>query len=122
MTIIRIIRVLGSVIFMADLANDIRLAVDSGKAVFGVKESIDSIMASTAKVVVVASSNKKDRINDIMHLAKLSNVKVVVFQGNPMNLGVVCGKPHSVSVLSIMEPGSSNIVNETLLGEFDSKR
>ena len=35
----------------------------------------------------MASCNKKDRINDIMHLAKLSNVKVVVFQGNPMNLG-----------------------------------
>ena len=98
---------------MADLANDIRLAVDSGKAVFGVKESIDSIMASKAKIVIVASSNKKDRINDVMHLAKFSNVKVVLFQGNPMNLGVVCGKPHSVSVLSILEPGSSNIINET---------
>ena len=60
-------------ILMADLANDIRLAVDSGKAVFGVKESVDSMMASTAKVVVVASSNKKDRINDILHLAKLSD-------------------------------------------------
>ena len=98
---------------MADLSNDIRLAVDSGKAVFGVKESIDSMMAGTAKVVVVASSNKKDRINDIMHMAKLSNVKVVVFEGNPMNLGVVCGKPFSVSVLSIMDAGSSNILNET---------
>jgi large subunit ribosomal protein L30e len=97
---------------MADLANDIRLAVDSGEAVFGVKESIDSIMASRAKIVIVASSNKKDRVNDILHLAKFSNVKVVVFQGNPMNLGVVCGKPHSVSVLSITEPGSSNILKE----------
>jgi large subunit ribosomal protein L30e len=98
---------------MADLANDIRLAVDSGKAVFGVKESVDSIMASKAKAVVVASSNKKDRLNDIMHLAKISDVKVIVFQGNPMNLGVVCGKPYSVSVLSVMEPGSSNILKET---------
>ena len=47
-----------------------------------------------------------------MHLAKLSDVKVVVFQGNPMNLGVVCGKPYSVSVLSITDPGSSNILKE----------
>lgn len=97
---------------MADLANDIRLAVDSGKAVFGVKESIDSIMTSKAKVVVVASSNRRDRINDVLHLAKFSEVKVVVFQGNPMNLGVVCGKPYSVSVVAITEPGSSNIVKE----------
>ncbi len=97
---------------MADLANDIRLAVDSGKAVFGVKESVDSIMASKAKVVIVASSNARDRLNDVMHLAKLSNVKLVVFQGNPMNLGVVCGKPYSVSVLSIMEAGSSIILKE----------
>lgn len=98
---------------MADLANDIRLAVDSGKTVFGIKESTDSILKNTAKAVIVASSNKKDRINDIMHLAKISNIKIVVFDGNPMNLGVVCGKPFSVSVAAIIEAGSSNILNET---------
>jgi large subunit ribosomal protein L30e len=98
---------------MADLSNDIRLAVDSGKTVFGIKEATDSILTSTAKAVVVASSNKKDRINDIIHMAKISGVKVVVFEGNPMNLGVVCGKPFSVSVAAILDAGSSNILNET---------
>jgi large subunit ribosomal protein L30e len=98
---------------MVDLANDIRLAVDSGKAVFGIKEATNAIMNNTAKVVVVAATNKKERVNDIVHLTKFSKIKVVMYPGNPMNLGVVCGKPFSVSVLSITETGSSNILNET---------
>jgi large subunit ribosomal protein L30e len=97
---------------MADLANDIRLAVDSGKAAIGIRKATDSIANGTAKLVVVASVNKKDRINDIEHSAKLADARVILFKGNPMELGVVCGKPFSVSVLSITEPGSSNILNE----------
>ena len=63
-------------------------------------------------MVVIASKNKGDRVNDIMHLAKISSIRVQVFEGTPVALGVVCGKPFSVSVLSILEPGNSNILNE----------
>jgi large subunit ribosomal protein L30e len=98
---------------MADLANDIRLAVDSGRAVFGVNKTSKTILTSEAKIVIVASKNKGDRLSDILHLAKLSEVRVRVFDGTPMNLGIVCGKPFSVSVLSILDPGNSNILKET---------
>jgi len=98
---------------MADLSNDIRLAVDSGKIAFGINRASDAILSSTAKMVIIASKNKGDRVNDIMHLAKISEIKVQSFEGTPMALGVVCGKPFSVSVLSIIDAGNSNILNET---------
>lgn len=97
---------------MADLNNDIRLAIDSGKAAIGINRAQETIVSSKAKMVVIASKNKGDRLNDIMHLAKISNIRVQVFDGTPVALGVVCGKPFSVSVLSILEPGNSNILNE----------
>ncbi len=97
---------------MADLSRDIRLAVDSGKAALGINSTLGSINSNTSKLIIIASKNKGDRVNDIMHLAKISNVKVQLFEGTPMNLGVVCGKPFSVSAISIMEPGNSNILKE----------
>jgi large subunit ribosomal protein L30e len=100
-------------IFMADLSNDIRLAVDSGEAAIGVNKAIEALLSNRAKMVIVASKNKGDRLSDIQHLAKISNTKIQIFEGTPMDLGVVCGKPFSVSVLSIIDAGNSNILKET---------
>jgi len=95
---------------MPDISNDIRLAVDSGKTAFGINRTSQSILSSDAKLVIVASKNKEGRLNDIIHLAKISNIKVHVFDGTPVSLGVVCGKPFSVSALSIIDPGNSKIL------------
>lgn len=95
---------------MADLNNNIRLAVDSGKAAFGINKVSQSIISNQSKMIVVASKNKGDRLRDILHLAKLSSIRVEIFEGTPMDLGVVCGKPFSVSVLSIIDPGNSKIL------------
>ena len=97
---------------MADISNDIRLAVDSGKVALGVNRASHSILSKEARMLVIASKNKGDRMGDMMHLAKLSNIRVHVLEGTSMDLGVVCGKPYSVSVLSIIDPGNSKILNE----------
>ncbi|MGI0100752.1 MAG: 50S ribosomal protein L30e [Candidatus Micrarchaeaceae archaeon] len=97
---------------MADISNDIRLAVDSGKIAFGINSASQSILSNEAKMVIIASKNKGDRLGDIQHLATISDVRVHVFNGTPMDLGVICGKPFSVSVLSIIDPGNSNILKE----------
>jgi len=97
---------------MADISRDIRLAVDSGKVALGVNSASKSILDGSSKLVVVASKNKGDRLGDIMHIAKLSEIKVKVFEGTPMDLGVLCGKPFSVSVLSVIDKGNSNILDE----------
>jgi len=95
---------------MAEISNDIRLAVDSGKAAFGINSTSASINTNKARMIIVASKNREGRISDVLHLAKISNIRVHVFEGTPVALGVVCGKPFSVSVLSILEPGNSKIL------------
>ena len=97
---------------MADLANNIRLAVDSGKVAMGVNKVMDSIRKNDAKLVVVATKNRQDILEDLQHLSKISNIKTVMFEGNSMELGAVCGKPYSVSALSVIEEGHSKILEE----------
>ncbi len=97
---------------MADLTNDIRLAVDSGKTAVGLNTVIDSIRDSSAKLVIIASKNKEGTAQDIMHMAGIAGIKVIKFDGNPVELGAVCGKPFSVSALSVIEAGNSNILKD----------
>ncbi|MCL5430648.1 MAG: 50S ribosomal protein L30e [Candidatus Marsarchaeota archaeon] len=97
---------------MADLPTNIRLAVDSGKVALGLNKVVDSIREDTAKLVIVASGNRSDIIDDINHVTKVSGTKLVVFDGNSMELGAVCGKPYSVAVLSVIEEGNSKILEE----------
>ncbi len=95
---------------MTDLSSDIRLAVDSGATALGLNSVIRSIRDAKAKLIVVASRNKESSMQDVQHMAKVANVPMVVFEGNPMELGAVCGKPFSVSALSIIDPGNSSIL------------
>jgi large subunit ribosomal protein L30e len=97
---------------MADLSNDIRLAVDSGVTALGLNEVIKSIRDAKAKLIIVASKNKESTMQDISHMAKVANVPVEIFEGNPIELGAVCGKPFSVSAVSVIEAGNSNILNK----------
>jgi large subunit ribosomal protein L30e len=97
---------------MADLANDIRLAVDSGKTALGLNTVIESIKDSSAKLVIVAQKNKESTLLDVVHIAGIAGIKILKFDGNPVELGAVCGKPFSVSTLAVIEPGNSNILKD----------
>ncbi|MGC8537421.1 MAG: 50S ribosomal protein L30e [Candidatus Micrarchaeia archaeon] len=95
---------------MADITNDIRLAVESGNTALGMRSVAKSIRNSSSKLVVMASVNSKGNKLEIEHIASLAGVKIVEFNGNAVELGAVCGKPFPVAFLSVIEPGNSKIL------------
>lgn len=97
-------------VFMADITNDIRLAVESGKTALGRRSVAKSIRSNQSKLIVIASVNSKENVLDIEHIASLAGVKVVKYAGNAVELGAVCGKPFPVAFLSVMAPGNSKIL------------
>ena len=98
---------------MGDLVKDIRLAVDTGKVALGSKEVMRAISGDKAKVVVVANKGKKQTVDDILHSCNVASIKVINFKDGSLELGTVCGKPYSINAVAVMEPGNSNILNET---------
>lgn len=93
------------------LISAIRLAVESGKTEFGAKTGILDSMQGNAKAFVVAENTPEEVKSKVMMFAKKTKTPVIVFPGNTMELGAVCGKPFSVSVLSVYEAGNSNILD-----------
>ncbi len=92
------------------LARAVRMAVETGKVEFGAKTGVKDSLLAKAKVIVIASNAPKELQEDIFHFSRLSNMPVLVFDGTSMELGSICGKPYSVSVLSVYDGGSSDIL------------
>ncbi|MDD5336877.1 MAG: 50S ribosomal protein L30e [Candidatus ainarchaeum sp.] len=91
------------------LARAVRLAVETGKVEFGARNGVKDSLLGRAKLIVISENAPLTLREDVGYYSRLSEVPVLVFQGTSMELGSICGKPHSVSVLSVYEEGTSGI-------------
>ncbi|MFH1779895.1 MAG: 50S ribosomal protein L30e [Candidatus Micrarchaeota archaeon] len=92
-----------------DLNKSIRLAVDSGSVMLGVEKALKNAANNSAKVIVFVKTCP--RMQDLKYYSELSGVPLIEFNGSSVELGAVCGKPFSVSALSVIEEGDSDILS-----------
>lgn len=93
-----------------DIERGIRVAVDTGKVILGSNKSIQAIKLGNGELVVMAANAPKNLKEDVEVYSKLSEMPVHIFDGSSVDLGSICGKPFTVSVLVVQEPGDSNIL------------
>ncbi|MDD3178439.1 MAG: 50S ribosomal protein L30e [Candidatus ainarchaeum sp.] len=89
----------------------LRNTVDTGKIVLGINETIKECLVGEPKLIVVSSSIKDIKKKQLEYYAKLLNIKMVFYPENGYELGSVCGKPFSVSVLAIIDFGQASIMD-----------
>ena len=83
------------------MIEEIRKIVKEGKAVIGTKEVLSQLkLGKISKVYVTANCPEKIK-KDIEHYAGLSDAKIVQLDQPNDELGVVCKKPFSISVLGL---------------------
>jgi len=90
-----------------DIAKSLRTAIKDGKVSVGAKNTLKSIQKGDAQFVILAS-NCPQRFRDIILSSSVPRASLEV---NSVELGSVCGKPFTVSALSIEDPGSSDILS-----------
>lgn len=88
----------------------IRKAVETGKVVLGERETIKAARNKKAKMVIVARNCPATSRENLKRFATLNDLPVYEFQGTSVALGSVCGKPFLVSMLGVIESGSSDIM------------
>ena len=71
------------------------------KVLLGYKSVMKSLKTSRPEVIVYANNLPDERRKMLEHNAKISNVEIKEYPNDSVNLGLVCGKPFSVSVLAI---------------------
>ena len=87
------------------------MAVRTGKVSFGVKEALDAARSAKAKLLIMASNCPEPQRGDILQYAKQSAVsQSTPIPGSSVDLGGACLKPFVVAVLTVKEPGDSEIL------------
>jgi len=99
-----------SSISKSEIDRSLRIAVRSGKILFGSKSTIRSAVAGRARLIVIASNCPRDIREKLEYYCKLSNIPFIIYPGTSIELGVACGKPFMVASLAIRDPGDSDIL------------
>ncbi len=84
------------------LAKELKKVIETGKIYLGIKQAKKAIKNEKAKLIVVAN-NAPENID--------SNVPVIKFEGDGFELGALCGKPFSVSVITIISEGEGKLLS-----------
>ncbi len=98
---------------MIDVDKAIAAAVRTGKVSFGANSAIQNAQSGKTKLIVLASNCPQILREDVEYYCKLSNVPLITYKGSSLDLAGVCGRPFTVSALSIREPGDSEILKLT---------
>ena len=90
-----------------DMHKSLRQVVSTGKVHFGLRQARRDIKDNKAKVVVVPQNVREEILKELKGTA----APLVKFEGTSFDLGAVCGKPFSVSALTILDVGDSDIMD-----------
>lgn len=85
------------------IERDLKMAIETGKVVFGIKECKKAITQKKAKLLILASNCPDENMNN-------QDVKTYNYGDSNIELGQACGKPFPISALVVIEEGSSNIL------------
>lgn len=80
--------------------NDLKKDLKEKKMIFGANVTLKKLRAGKLKKIYLASNCRKDIMDDIVRYGKINKIEVVKLNKTNEELGVLCKKPFSVSVLS----------------------
>jgi large subunit ribosomal protein L30e len=102
-----------------DVDKAIAAAVKTGKVSFGAGSAVQSAQTGKARLIILAANAPKNVRENVEYYSKLSKVPLIIYKGSSLDLAATCGKPFTVSALSIREPGDSEILKLTETAETE---
>ncbi|RMF56098.1 hypothetical protein D6745_00290 [Candidatus Woesearchaeota archaeon] len=86
---------------LGDAEKEIKSYLKTNKLVLGSKETLKCLRASALEKVFLAANCRQDVSEEISHLAKLSETDVVKMRHIDQEMGALCKKPYSISVIGV---------------------
>ncbi len=93
-----------------NIAKSLKTAIKDGKVAIGAKETLKAIQTGEAQMILLASNCP----GKYKRAIEQSEVPTVEVEFSSVELGSLSGKPFTISALSIIDSGSSDIME---LGE-----
>ena len=93
-----------------DIDKSLVTALKTGRVTFGANSTINNLKTGKNKLTILSSSCPKKLQDIVKYYSILSKTPVLHYPNSSMQLASVCGKPFNISMLSIRDPGESDII------------
>jgi len=87
----------------------IRLAVKSGKTVLGTRRTLHVLRTGAPRVVVLAVNAPHETASAVATLAETHEIPIFKYRSNSWDLGQLCGRPHMVAAMAVLDPGDADL-------------
>ena len=89
-------------------SSEIKKLIEAKSLVIGTEKTIKNIKLGKVEKVIVSSNCPEQIFDDINHYAEMSKTETIKVSYPNEELVVICKKPFSISVLSILKQQKSN--------------
>ncbi|NOX71608.1 MAG: 50S ribosomal protein L30e [Candidatus Micrarchaeota archaeon] len=86
-----------------DVKDEIKRAMNDKKTVIGSKEVVSAAKTGNLSKVFCAVNIPPLKADAMKHYAKIKGFDVIMFDGNSIELGRLCGKPFGILMLGIRQ-------------------
>mgnify|MGYP005748056671 FL=1 len=92
-----------------DLSRQLKIAISTGKLLFGQRQASDACASGEAKLIIMAANCPQEYL-DKLHA---SHPGVTKHRARLVHreLGIACGKPFAVSTITVIDGGDSDILS-----------
>ena len=91
---------------------ELKRAIETGKVILGSRQTIKLLANAKCKAVIYSKDAPEMVKLDIKKFSRLSGIPAVEVPYDSKQLGIICGRPHVVAALAIVDPGYSKILEE----------
>lgn len=85
------------------MKDDIRKLLGSEKLIMGAERTIKALRAGTLAKVYLANNVEEETLDDIEQFSNIAGVEIIETGMPNDELGVLCKKPFSISVLGVLK-------------------
>ncbi|MFX0013622.1 MAG: 50S ribosomal protein L30e [Promethearchaeota archaeon] len=93
-----------------ELEKAISMAISTGKVKLGYNNTIKSVMSGKVKATIISNNLPLDSKKRLLRNCELSKIPIIQYEKTGVDLGAVCGRPHMISTIAILDPGNSKIL------------
>jgi len=94
----------------ADIEKAINMAMSTGKVKMGYKEVSKNVLNGKLKATIVSNNLPRNFEEELTRNCELSEIPIIHYDKSGKELGAACGRPHKVSMIGIINPGNSKIL------------
>ncbi|KAL0240965.1 hypothetical protein GEMRC1_006201 [Eukaryota sp. GEM-RC1] len=88
------------------------MVMKSGKAYLGHRQTLKTLREGQSKLILISSNTPALKKAEVEYYAMLAKTSVFHYQGTNIDMGTAVGKAFPVGILSVTNPGDSDITAE----------